>query len=190
MCSPARALKESTTMKFQAAKDKCSYSTTRTTHSQNKWSYPSAAAVDESETMKPQVENAATPHVSLHNNGIPVLPALGVSHRDILAWFRKVESYFNISGICENRQKYLMTARSLAPQVQEVVEDILTSPPRTHAYECLFISLFRRNMSAVKHRRSEPIHFHTFVQQLPFELRVKFEFHCTETMALSACLHR
>lgn len=167
------------------SEDKRTYPTTTTSHSQN---YYSALDVDESETRKSKGKVAATRQYSPHDSRIPVLHALSVPHQDILAWFGKVESYFYASGICENSQKYLITAGSLTSQVQEEVEDILTFPPKTHAYECLLISLFRRNMSAVKKCQREPIGFHKLVQQLPFELRVKFELHCSETMAISSCL--
>lgn len=183
-------------LKVEAAKcsaqseDNWRYSASRSTRFQNMWNWPSAKALDETETPKPHEERLPTQEGLPHDSGIPVLPALSVPRENIVAWFRELESYFYTSGVCGNRQKYLIMARSLAPQVQEAVEDILACPPTIHAYECLLISLFRRHMSAMKQRRSERLRFHEFVQQLPFELRVKFESHCMETMAVSACLRR
>lgn len=103
----------------------------------------------------------------------PMLPILDVSLGELREWHDAVEEYLAKLGVSDDLQKFRHLRLLLSPGVLSQVDDILTLPPPTHAYECLLIAIFTRSKAAregLQDERSSD----EFLQELPRQLRMKF----------------
>lgn len=104
---------------------------------------------------------------------IPVLPVLDVRLGELLVWYYAVEEYLAKLGVFDDTEKFQRMTSFLSPSVLNQLDDILTLPPPTHAYECLLIAVFKRSKSA-RDGGEGVVSGDEFLEELPYELVMKF----------------
>ncbi|KAL3175504.1 hypothetical protein MRX96_040245 [Rhipicephalus microplus] len=103
---------------------------------------------------------------------VPVLPVLDVSHAELLEWYIAVQKHLRQLGVFDDTEKFELVSSFLSHCVLNQLADVLTSPPPTHAYECLLIALFRRSKSA-RSGCEDAFSCDQFLEELPYELAIK-----------------